>query len=84
MNEVKEFQILGNYQIWIKFQDELEKVVDFKPFLGKGFTTELLNSDKFEQVFIEDGGGLAWPNGYDFCPNYLHDYVPAVELAQVN
>lgn len=82
MNEIKEFEILPNYQIWMKFQDEFEKVVDFKPFLGKGFTAELLNTDKFKEVFVEEGGGLAWPNGYDFCPNYLHDFVPAVELSQ--
>jgi len=25
----------------------------------------------FRQVMLEDGGGIAWPNGYDFCPNFL-------------
>lgn len=82
MNEVKEVQILGDYRVWIRFQDGFEKVIDLQPFIGKGFTAELLNPDKFRQVFIEEGGGLAWPNGYDFCPNYLHDHVPAVELEQ--
>lgn len=83
MNEVTEIQILDDYHIWIKFQDGVKKVVDFRPFIGKGFTAELLNHDKFREVFIEEGGGLAWPNGYDFCPNYLHDYIPAVALEQV-
>lgn len=23
------------------------------------------------KVSIEPGGGIAWYNGYDFCPNYL-------------
>ncbi len=83
MNEVKEIQILNDYRVWMKFQDGVEKVVDFHPYIGKGFTAELLNPEKFRQVFIEQGGGLAWPNGFDFCPNYLHDYVPAVLLEQV-
>ena len=82
MNEVKEIQILNDYRVWMKFQDGLEKVINFQPFIGKGFTAELLNSDKFREIFIEDGGGLAWPNGYDFCPNYLHDYVQSVAMEQ--
>ena len=83
MNEIKEIQLLGDYRICIHFQDGIEKTIDFEPFLSKGFTAELLAPEKFRQVFIEDGGGLAWPNGYDFCPNYLHDYVPAVQMAQL-
>ncbi|AQG80903.1 DUF2442 domain-containing protein [Spirosoma montaniterrae] len=82
MNEVTAFRIVNGYQVWIKFQDGVEKIVDFEPFLGKGFTAELLQPEKFKQLYIEDGGGLAWPNGYDFCPNYLHDYVADVQLAQ--
>lgn len=82
MNEVKEIQILNDYRVWMKFQDGVEKVVNFQPYIGKGFTAELLNPDKFRQVFIEEGGGIAWPNGYDFCPNYLHDYVPTAALEQ--
>ena len=83
MHTIKEIRLFNDYQIWMKFDDGSEKAVNFRPFLGKGFTAELLNSDKFNEVFIEEGGGLAWPNGYDFCPNYLHDYVPAVALEQV-
>ena len=83
MNEVKEFQILDEYRIWMQFRDGVEKVVNFRPFLGKGFTIELLNYNKFKEVYIEDGGGLAWPNGYDFCPNYLHDYVEGEILTTV-
>ncbi len=26
------------------------------------------------------GGGITWPNGYDFCPNFLRDDVPAVNV----
>ncbi|WP_018619325.1 DUF2442 domain-containing protein [Spirosoma luteum] len=82
MNEVKEIETLNDYRIWIKFQDGLEKVINFRPFLGKGFTAELLQEGKFNEVSIEEGGGLAWPNGYDFCPNYLHDYVEGEVLAK--
>lgn len=71
MNEVIEIKILENYRIWIKFNDGHEKTVNFRPYIGKGFTAELLDYEKFQQAYIEPGGGIAWQNGYDFCPNYL-------------
>ncbi len=73
MNEVVEIKVLEDYRIWLKFKDGEEKIINFRPFLGKGFTIELLEYDKFRQVFIEPGGGISWPNGYDFCPNYLKE-----------
>ncbi len=81
MNEVIEFRTLGNFLVWLKFSDSTEKEVDLKPFIGKGFTNELLVPDKFNQVFIEPGGGLAWPNGYDICPNFLKELQDARHMA---
>jgi hypothetical protein len=73
MNEVTEIKVLENFQIWIKFKDGIEKVINFKKFLGKGITKELLNYENFRKVTIEPGGGISWYNGYDFCPNYLKE-----------
>jgi hypothetical protein len=55
----------------LRFKDGEEKTVNLLPFLGKGFTAELLDPSKFEKVFIELGGGIASENGYDFCRNFL-------------
>ncbi len=71
MNEIVEVKAKGNYFVWIKFRNGQEKTVDLKPFIGKGFTKELLDTTKFNQVFVEPNGGIAWPNGFDFCPNFL-------------
>lgn len=73
MNQVTELKVLEDYRIWLKFKDGVEKIVNVRPFLGKGFTAELLEYEKFKQVFIEPGGGIAWENGYDFCPNFLKE-----------
>lgn len=81
MNEVIEIKTLENYLIWLKFSDGQEKVVDLKPFIGKGFTKELLTIDKYNEVFIEPGGGIAWPNGFDLCPNFLHELKDARHVA---
>ncbi|TDK42516.1 DUF2442 domain-containing protein [Algoriphagus formosus] len=71
MNEVVEIKALKDYRVWLRFKDDEVKIVNLRPFLGKGFTAELLDPSKFKKVFIEPGGGIAWENGYDFCPNFL-------------
>ena len=73
MNEVLKIKVLDNFQIWIKFNDGSEKVINFKRFLGKGITKELLDYENFKKVTIEPGGGIAWFNCYDLCPYYLKE-----------
>ena len=73
MNAIVEVKAKGNYFVWLRFKDGQEKTVDLKPFIGKGFTKELLDTAIFNQVFVEPGGGIAWPNGFDFCPNFLRE-----------
>jgi hypothetical protein len=77
MNEIVEIKVLENYHVWLRFDDGDEKIVDLKPFIGKGFTSELLDYNKFEQVSLEPGGGIAWENGYDMCPNFLKELQEA-------
>jgi hypothetical protein len=73
MYSIVEIKILDAYKIWMRFNDGLDKTIDFAPYLGKGFTADLLDINNFKKVEIESGGGLAWYNGYDFCPNFLHE-----------
>ena len=73
MIEVTKIKTLDNYLIWLRFSDGEENVVNLEPFIVKGFTKELLDRQKFKQVFIEPGGGIAWENGFDFCPNFLRE-----------
>ena len=75
MNKIISFKILENFQIWLQFQDEESKVIDFTTLIGKGISAPLLDKNYFNQVSIDNGGGLEWPNGMDFCPNFLKDYT---------
>ena len=43
MNEVIELKVLDDYRVWIRFNDGEEKVINLHPYIGKGFTAELLN-----------------------------------------
>jgi hypothetical protein len=49
--------------------------VDFTTLIGKGVSAPLLDKEYFKKVTIESGGGLAWPNGMDFCPNFLKEFT---------
>ena len=76
MNKIISFKVQDNYHICLQFQDGESKIVDFKPLIGKGISSVLLDKDYFNQASIDNGGGLEWPNGMDFCPNFLKEYTP--------
>ena len=83
MDTVVSVRPLENYLIEIQFADGLRKVINIQPFIGKGISAALKDESYFRQVTLEDGGGIAWDNGYDFCPNFLRDDVPAVNIVTV-
>ena len=83
MDKVISVKPLENYLLEIEFADGFRKVVDIRPFIGMGISAALNKESYFRQVTLEDGGGIAWPNGYDFCPNFLRDDVPAVHVVPV-
>lgn len=82
MIKIKKLEVLNDKQIFFQFTDGIEKVIDFKPFIGEDVLTKPLNAeDYFKKVKIyEDGRGIYWPNEYDFCPDFLRRY----ELANEN
>jgi len=80
MDEVISVKPWENYLLEIEFVDGFHKIIDIQPFIGKGISAALKEETYFRQVTLEDGGGIAWSNGYDFCPNFLRDNVPAVNL----
>ena len=75
MNKVINVKYLGDYTLQIGFSDGEFKRIDFRPFIGKGLSAALLDKAYFQLVAIDQGGGIEWPNGMDFCPNYLKEYV---------
>jgi hypothetical protein len=80
MEKVISVKSLEEYMLEIEFEDGLKKVIDVKPYIGRGISAALKDKFYFHQVELEDGGGIAWPNGYDFCPTFLRNDVPAVNV----
>jgi hypothetical protein len=73
---------LHAYVVELTFADGHKKIVDIQPFIGEGISAALLDESFFQEVQIESGGGIYWPNGYDFCPNFLRYDVPAVQAIE--
>lgn len=84
MAEIEKFEVLEDYRIRFQFTDGLVKVVDFKPYIKDNLITKpLRDPDYFKKVQLyERGAGIYWPNGYDFDPTYLKDYVNGEVLAK--
>lgn len=78
MNRIEEFKFEQGYRVWLKFADGFEGSVDLGRFWRAGLALELLEEAKFRTLAVESGGGLAWCNGYDICPNYLRALMEAV------
>lgn len=75
MAEIIDFKHLENYIVWLKFKDGFQTEINLRPMIGKGFAAELLDMNAFQKLKIEPGGGLAWENGFDICPNYLRKFA---------
>lgn len=75
MNKVTHVTYQEDYTLLIGFSDGALKRIDFRPFIGKGMSAALLDKAYFQLVRIDQGGGIEWPNGFDFCPNYLREFV---------
>jgi hypothetical protein len=79
MNKIIAIKISGDYTLTIQFKDGESRTINFQPLIGKGVSAALLDKDYFKQVTIDNGGGIEWPNGFDFCPNYLKEYIAKSE-----
>ncbi|MEX8548540.1 MAG: DUF2442 domain-containing protein [Mucilaginibacter sp.] len=75
MNKIIEINLISDFLLLLKFNNGESKLINFEPLIGKGISAQLLDKDYFSKVSIDNGGGLEWPNGMDFCPNFLKDYV---------
>jgi len=43
-------------------------------------SARLLNINVYKRVTMDNGVGLEWPYGMDFCPNFLREYKSELNL----
>lgn len=78
MIKITKFKVLNKGMIHLNFSDGTEKTIDFAPFIREDKISKPLSDPSyFKKVeSYENGRGIFWPNGYDFCPDFLRQYKP--------
>jgi hypothetical protein len=66
--------VLENQTIQVIFDDGFSKKINVQPFIKEGVSALLKDEDYFKQVKAENGY-ITWPNGFDFCPEFLRNYI---------
>lgn len=73
MNKVDKVTPLAAHRISLAFEDGFQAEIDLQPILTKGIALQVASPELFAQVTTEPGGGIAWPNGFDLCPEFLRE-----------
>src|SRR5439155_5247517 len=75
------FDIVSAFALRVRFDDNTEQTIDFRPILAGELYSPLRDLELFNQVRIDpEVETLVWPNGADFDPATLHDW-PSHEQA---
>lgn len=81
---------LGNYVLWVLYDDGVAGTIDLSGRVGKGVFAAWVDSKEFDKVHIGSSGEIAWNDQVDMCPDAVYlkitdkmpeDIFPA--LAQV-
>ena len=66
---------LHDYVLWLKFEDGTEGEIDLASELWGPVFEPLKDVQYFGTVAIAESGTIAWPNGADLAPEFLHERV---------
>jgi hypothetical protein len=73
---------LDGYQLDIVFDDGVQGVISLKDRLFGPVFEPLRDPGVFRQVFVDEFGAAAWPNGADLAPDGVYEKLRgSVELA---
>jgi hypothetical protein len=76
---VIEARYLGDYKVWLEFNDGRKGVVDLADELYGEQLLPLRDRDRFAQFYLDYGlASIAWPEGQDFAPEFLYDKLKAM------
>jgi Protein of unknown function (DUF2442) len=73
MPHVTSVRPLDNYRLAIRFDDGVEREIALGDRLFGPVFEPLKDPALFVQVFVDEFGAVAWPNGADLAPDALHE-----------
>ena len=71
MLKVIDVDYLKDYELLLKFNDGVRKLVDLRPYLTGKVFGELLDPEKFTQYGLTHTT-IEWENGADLAPEFLY------------
>jgi len=73
-------EIVGNYNLRLKFDNDSERTIDFIPILTGAIFSKLLDQVEFNRVTLDKSfDTLIWPSGADIDPMVLYNWPDHVE-----
>lgn len=76
---VVEARYLGDYKVWLEFNDGRRGVVDLADELYGEELEPLRNRERFSEFYLDYGRAtICWHEGQDFTPEFLYEKLTAV------
>ena len=76
---VVEARYLGDYKVWLEFNDGRKGVVDLADELHGEEHSPLRNRELFSTFYLDYGlASIAWLEGADFAPEFLYEKLKAI------
>src|ERR1043166_1166396 len=81
IHRVQSVEVVAPFTLQIRFDDGMERRIDFRPILSGELFGPLRDLALFNQVRLDpEVHTIVWPNGADLDPATLHDW-PSHESA---
>lgn len=74
---IREFHILSDRTLQVRFQDDLTGTVDLSALLDgehPGIFASLRQPKLFNQAYL-DNGAITWPGELDLAPDAMHEQI---------
>ena len=88
LKDIIEVKILENYQLYLKFEDNQEGIINLEEVIEfVGIFQPLKDLDFFKTVKLNpDWGTIYWENGADLDPDVLYSIITdqSLEIADIN
>jgi len=76
---VIEAKYMGDYKVWLEFNDGRKGVVDLADELHGETLEPLRDRSHFSQFYLDYGlSSIAWLSGQDFAPEFLYEKLKAM------